>query len=73
LTVGVRFLLRYLSAREKNTGKVAWVDPVLINADWPPTMSQTFDQAVNEAISSEFVDKGPTGYALTDKGRRAAV
>ena len=69
---GVQLLLQRLSVRDSADGRATYVDPVLLSGEWPASLSQTFEQVIEEAVFDELIVRGPTGYALTDKGKKIA-
>jgi hypothetical protein len=68
---GVRFLL-FLLSRRHSSGKTISIDGAILESEWLPSITQTFQAALQEAISRKLVAPTPPGYALTDLGKTQA-
>jgi hypothetical protein len=61
-----------LSAWSSGERSRVYVADEFLSKEWPASLSETFAQAIEKATSADLIVKGPTGYALTDKGRKIA-
>ncbi len=71
LSSGLRFLLFLLSRRHVR-GKVVSVDSSLLKSEWPSSITESFEQSLQDAITSGYVQNNSVGYCLTDLGKKAA-
>lgn len=71
LSDGVRFLLFLLSRRHAQ-GKSVAIDKTILENEWPDSISEPFDESLEEAVTARYVQGGPSQYSLTDSGKRAA-
>ncbi|WP_213605492.1 hypothetical protein [Pseudoxanthomonas japonensis] len=71
LSDGVRFLLFLLSRRHAQ-GKSIAIDKTILKNEWPDSISESFDQSLDSAVTAGYVQGGPSQYSLTDLGKSAA-
>jgi hypothetical protein len=71
LSDGVRFLLFLLSRRHIRGASVS-IDQATLENEWPPSLTELFDQSLHQAAAAGYVQGVPAGYSLTDLGKSAA-
>jgi hypothetical protein len=71
LSSGVRFLLFLLSRRHVR-GKVVSVDSTLLKSEWPASITESFEQSLQDAITVGHIKSSSDGYYLTESGKNAA-
>ena len=72
LPAGVRLLLFLLSRRHVKGIAIA-LDKKLLASEWPRTVSDSLDTALQQAIEAGYVTEGSSGYSLTDLGKKQAI
>ena len=71
LSSGVRLLLFLLSRRHVR-GKVVSIDSTLLKSEWPASITESFEQSLQEALDAGYVQSNSVGYFLTALGKSAA-
>ena len=71
LADGVRMLLSLMSRRHTR-GKSIWLDKTLLESEWPRSIKDSCETAIEQATQAGYVQGGPVSYSLTELGKRAA-